>query len=188
MGSDKGFGTACSCRLYFVQHRKKLILLESSAPLSNQVEIGQQVQEVLGSLTHLCTNTPTPRFARALFPKGNELKTHAEGGRSPAPERLGSRDFGTGDPRTHSSVPALPCAAAVTHRDCPRRVPLRAALRRACGGRCSLPRPDTGSHLHGAHTCALRDSRCRGPGCSSTGGTVMNTALAQRRLLLSVSF
>lgn len=152
VGSDKGFGTACSCRLYFVQHCKKLILLESSAPLSNQVEIGQQVQEALGSLTHLCTNTHPPRFARVLLPKGNKLKTHTEGGRSPAPERLGSRDAGTSDPCGQSSVPALPCAPAVTHRD---------SLRRACGGRCRLPGLAVRSRLHGAHTCVLCDSRCR---------------------------
>lgn len=56
VGADKGFGTACVCRPYFVEHSKNLILLESSAPFSNQVEIGQQVQELLGGRSHLCTN------------------------------------------------------------------------------------------------------------------------------------
>lgn len=111
MGSDQGFRTACSCRLYFTEHSKNLILLESSAPLSNQVEIGQQVQELLGGLTHLCTSTHPPRFARVLFPKGKKVKTHTEGGHGTAPEHLGSQAFITSVPSAHS--------LSRSHRACP---------------------------------------------------------------------
>lgn len=54
------------------------------------------------------------------------------------------------------------------------------------GGRCGLrglPGPGVRSHLHGAHMCALCDSRCA-LGCGSKGGTVTDT----RRLSVACSY
>lgn len=90
--------TACSCRLYFIQHCKNLVLLESSAPLSNQVEIGQRVQELLGSLTHVRTNTHGSGL-QELVSQRKWAKIAYRRWAKPL-ERLGSCDFCTSDPCT----------------------------------------------------------------------------------------
>lgn len=161
--------------------------------MSNQVEIGQQVQELLGSLTHVCAHAHT-RFARASFPKANKLKMHTEGGQRAASECLGSCDFCTSDPCTvcpkhalQTCSPSLPRAPMVTHADscseirAAERV-MRAALSLGVG---------RAVHTCAWCTCVRSVTHATAPRWLASQQQMRHSheqALAQRCVLLSVRF